>query len=116
MGVNVINCLNTGIFAGNKLFTHMLLKKQGISTPFATVSFSKEAALESLEKHGYPQIIKPTVGSWGRMVSKINDNDSAEGILETRDGMTEEEAVEFFEFNIAGAYVGEYTPIYMYEE
>ena len=38
------------------------------------------------------------------------------GILETRDGMTEEEAVEFFEFNIAGAYVGEYTPIYMYEE
>ncbi|MCH8859832.1 MAG: lysine biosynthesis protein LysX [Thaumarchaeota archaeon] len=87
MGVNVINCLNTGIFAGNKLFTHMLLKKQGISTPFATVSFSKEAALESLEKHGYPQIIKPTVGSWGRMVSKINDSDSAEGIIETREKM-----------------------------
>jgi [lysine-biosynthesis-protein LysW]--L-2-aminoadipate ligase len=87
MGVNVINCLNTGIFAGNKLFTHMLLKKQKISTPFATVSFSKEAALESLEKHGYPQIIKPTVGSWGRMVSKINDEDSAEGIIESREKM-----------------------------
>ena len=87
MGVNVINCLNTGIFAGNKLFTHMLLKKQKISTPFATVSFSKEAALESLEKHGYPQIIKPTVGSWGRMVSKINDTDSAEGIIESREKM-----------------------------
>jgi [lysine-biosynthesis-protein LysW]---L-2-aminoadipate ligase len=87
MGVNVINCLNTGIFAGNKLFTHMLLKKQGIPTPFATVSFSKEAALESLEKHGYPQIIKPTVGSWGRMVSKINDTDSAEGIIESREKM-----------------------------
>jgi len=87
MGVNVINCLNTGIFAGNKLFTHMLLKKQGIPTPFATVSFSKEAALESLEKHGYPQIIKPTVGSWGRMVSKINDADSAEGIIESREKM-----------------------------
>ncbi|MFB5631015.1 MAG: lysine biosynthesis protein LysX [Nitrosopumilaceae archaeon] len=87
MGVNVINCLNTGIFAGNKLFTHMLLKKQGIPTPFATVSFSKEAALESLEKHGYPKIIKPTVGSWGRMVSKINDSDSAEGIIESREKM-----------------------------
>jgi [lysine-biosynthesis-protein LysW]--L-2-aminoadipate ligase len=87
MGVNVINCLNTGIFAGNKLFTHMLLKKQKISTPFATVSFSKEAALESLEKHGYPQIIKPTIGSWGRMVSKINDTDSAEGIIESREKM-----------------------------
>jgi hypothetical protein len=33
-----------------------------------------------------------------------------------RDGMTHEEAIEFFDFNIAGAYVGEYTPIYMYEE
>jgi len=87
MGVNVINCLNTGIFAGNKLFTHMLLKKHGVPTPFATVSFSKEAALESLEKHGYPQIIKPTVGSWGRMVSKINDADSAEGIIESREKM-----------------------------
>lgn len=87
MGVNVINCLNTGIFAGNKLFTHMLLKKHGIATPFATVSFSKEAALESLEKHGYPKIIKPTVGSWGRMVSRINDSDSAEGIIESREKM-----------------------------
>jgi [lysine-biosynthesis-protein LysW]---L-2-aminoadipate ligase len=87
MGVNVINCLNTGIFAGNKLFTHMLLKKQGIATPFATVSFSKDAALETLEKNGYPQVIKPTVGSWGRMVSKINDGDSAEGIIETREKM-----------------------------
>lgn len=31
-------------------------------------------------------------------------------------GMTQEEAIEFFDFNIAGAFVGEYTPIYMYEE
>ena len=40
-------------------------------------------------------------------------------IIETlieRDGMTEEEAREFFSFNIDGAYVGEYTPIYIYEE
>ena len=38
------------------------------------------------------------------------------GTLMERDGMTYEEAYEFFDFNIAGAYVGEYTPIYMYEE
>ncbi len=87
MGVNVINCLNTGIFAGNKLFTHMLLKKNDVPTPFATVSFSKESALETLEKQGYPKIIKPTVGSWGRMVSKLNDADSAEGIIESREKM-----------------------------
>jgi|TARA_R110001592_G_scaffold130031_2_gene342996 hypothetical protein len=36
--------------------------------------------------------------------------------LMERDGMTYEEAMEFFDFNILGSYVGEYTPIYMYEE
>jgi [lysine-biosynthesis-protein LysW]---L-2-aminoadipate ligase len=87
MGVNVINCLKTGVFAGNKLYTHMLLKKHGVPTPFASVAFSKEAALESLEKNGYPKVIKPTVGSWGRMISKINDKESAEGIIESREKM-----------------------------
>ena len=41
--------------------------------------------------------------------------DAIIGRLMQRDGMTQEEAIEFFDFNIAGAYVGEYTPIYMYE-
>lgn len=87
LGVKVINCLNTGVFAGNKLFTHMLLKKFGVPTPYATVAFSKEAALETLDKQGYPKVIKPTVGSWGRLISKLNDRDSAEGIIESRENM-----------------------------
>ena len=87
LGARVINCLNTGLLAGNKLFTHMLLQKAGIPTPEATIAFSKESAIESLEKNGYPKIIKPTVGSWGRMVSKLNDKDSAEGIIESRESM-----------------------------
>ena len=87
LGARVINCLNTGLLAGNKLFTHMLLQKAGIVTPDATIAFSKEAAMEVLEKNGYPKIIKPTVGSWGRMVSKLNDRDSAEGIIESRESM-----------------------------
>lgn len=87
LGARVINCLNTGLLAGNKLFTHMLLQKAGIPTPEATIAFSKESAIESLEKNGYPKIIKPTVGSWGRMVSKLNDKDSAEGVIESRESM-----------------------------
>ena len=86
-GVNVINCLNTSIFAGNKLFTHMLLQKQGILTPFSAVAFSEEAALEALEKNGYPMVLKPTVGSWGRMIALLKDRDSAEGIMESRERM-----------------------------
>ena len=87
LGVKVINCLNTGVFAGNKLFTHMLLKKFGVPTPDATVAFSKDAALQALETQGYPKVIKPTVGSWGRLISKLNDKDSAEGIIESRENM-----------------------------
>ncbi len=96
-GVRVVNCLNTGIFAGNKLFTHMLLQKSGVPTPNATVAFSKDAAMESLDKNGFPKIIKPTVGSWGRMVSKINDMDSAEGIIEGREAMYPIHQIHFLE-------------------
>ena len=86
-GVNVINCLNTSIFAGNKLFTHMLLVKHGIPTPFSAVAFSQDTALDILEKRGYPMVLKPTVGSWGRMIALLKDRDSAEGIMETRERM-----------------------------
>jgi len=96
-GTKVVNCLNTGIFAGNKLFTHMLLQKAGVSTPDATVAFSKDSALEALEKNGFPKIIKPTVGSWGRMVSKINDMDAAEGIIDGREAMYPIHQVHFLE-------------------
>ncbi|MEX0763826.1 MAG: lysine biosynthesis protein LysX [Nitrosopumilaceae archaeon] len=86
-GINVINCLNTSIFAGNKLFTHMLLQKNGIPTPFSTVAFSEESALAALESQGYPMVLKPTVGSWGRLIALLKDRDSAEGIMESRERM-----------------------------
>ena len=54
-GTKVVNCLNTGIFAGNKLFTHMLLQKAGVPTPDATIAFSNDSALEALEKHCFPK-------------------------------------------------------------
>jgi [lysine-biosynthesis-protein LysW]--L-2-aminoadipate ligase len=87
IGVNVINSLNTSILAGNKLFTHMLLMKNNIPTPFSAVAFSEEAALEFLDKRGYPMVLKPTVGSWGRMIALLKDRDAAEGIMETREKM-----------------------------
>lgn len=87
LGVKVINCLNTGIFAGNKLYSHMLLRKHDVPTPAASVAFSKDVALQLMDKEGYPRIIKPTVGSWGRLISKLNDKDAAEGIMDYREKM-----------------------------
>ena len=87
LGANVINCLQTGILAGNKLFTHMLLRKAGVPTPRAAIAFSKDAALEHIRDTGLPAVLKPTVGSWGRLVSKITNMDAAEGIIEGRESM-----------------------------
>ena len=41
------------------------------------------------------------------------DYDACLDVLMKRDGMSEEEAREFFEFNTLGAYVGENTPIFV---
>lgn len=49
----------------------------------------------------------------GRVIYSVNM--IIEGLIEDSE-MTYEDAVEFFDFNIAGAYVGEYTPIFMYED
>lgn len=86
-GARVINPHLTGVLAGNKLYAHMLLKKAGVPVPRATVSFSRDAALRALDDVGYPAVIKPTVGSWGRMISKLNDPEAAGAILESRERM-----------------------------
>jgi [lysine-biosynthesis-protein LysW]--L-2-aminoadipate ligase len=87
MGANVINNLYCGVYAGNKLFTHTLLRNAGIETPYVSVAFSKDSALDALDKIGYPKVIKPTVGSWGRMVQRLNNREAAEGIIEEREKM-----------------------------
>jgi hypothetical protein len=43
----------------------------------------------------------------------VYDSQKIVDILVERDGMDREEAWEYFEFNILGAYVGEPTPMYL---
>jgi [lysine-biosynthesis-protein LysW]--L-2-aminoadipate ligase len=53
-----------------------------VPVPPNMVAFTPEAAMEAIEKLGYPVVLKPCIGSWGRLLSKINDRDAAEAILE----------------------------------
>ena len=92
LGASVINPLNTSIVCGNKLFTHMKLKNAGIKTPKVITTFSYEAALSALDVFGYPTIIKPTIGSWGRLIALLKDKDAAKAVIEDRQHM-------FFDFN-----------------
>jgi [lysine-biosynthesis-protein LysW]--L-2-aminoadipate ligase len=59
----------------------MALIEHDIPTPRTVVALSVEAALRAIEEMGYPVVLKPAVGSWGRLLSKVNDRDTAEAIL-----------------------------------
>lgn len=84
LGAKVINSLHTATSCGNKLFTHMELQKAGIKTPRAISAFSEESAIAGLGDLGYPAVIKPTIGSWGRLVALVRDKDAAKAVVEDR--------------------------------
>ena len=84
LDVPVINSFEIANTCGNKMITSMLLKKNNIPTPKTYFSFSAESAMEHFEKVGYPLVIKPIIGSWGRSVMPIKDKDTADAIIENR--------------------------------
>ena len=85
MDVSVLNKLDVASTCGNKMFMTLLLKKHNIPTPKTYFSFSSESAAKNLEKVGYPLVIKPVIGSWGRGVMPIKDKDTMDAVFEIRD-------------------------------
>src|SRR5258706_14005114 len=68
------------------LLTPMRLVRDKVPTPKTRIAFTPESALEAVEQIGYPAVMKPLIGSWGRLVSKGNDRERAEAIVEHKDG------------------------------
>lgn len=85
LDVPIFNNLEVATNCGNKLLTSLLLKKHNVPTPKTHFSFSPEAAIETLEKYGYPLVIKPIVGSWGRGVILLKDREVTDAIIEVRE-------------------------------
>ena len=81
-GVPTVNTAVVAEICGDKLTTSAMLSRAGVPQPRNVVAFSPEAALEAIEAFGYPVVLKPVVGSWGRLLAKINDRDAAEAVLE----------------------------------
>ncbi len=84
-GVSTVNTYETAEVCGNKLLTTMRLVRDRVPTPRTRIAFTPESALEAVEQIGYPAVMKPLIGSWGRLVSKVNDRESAEAIVEHKD-------------------------------
>ena len=85
MDVTAINKYDVANICGNKMIMTLCLKKNNVPTPKTYFSFSSESAFENLEKVGYPLVIKPLIGSWGRGVMPLKDKDAAEAVMEIRD-------------------------------
>lgn len=85
LDVPVINKFEVASNCGNKLIMSLRLKKNNVPTPKTYFSFSADAAKENLEKVGFPLVLKPVIGSWGRGVMPLKDKDTAEAMFELRE-------------------------------
>jgi len=83
-GVRCVNPARVIEVASDKLASSLELEAAGVPTPRVRVATSPGAALEAIERMGYPAVLKPTVGSWGRLIARVNDRDAAEAVLEHR--------------------------------
>jgi len=81
-GVPVVNKSGMARTCGDKVETSLALAEAGVRTPDTRVAFTPEAALEAVESMGYPVVVKPVVGSWARLLAKVNDRDAAEAVFE----------------------------------
>jgi [lysine-biosynthesis-protein LysW]--L-2-aminoadipate ligase len=84
-GIPTVNRWDVVSICGNKLETSSALVRDNIPSPGCKIAFTPEAALAAIEELGYPVVLKPAVGSWGRLLSKVNDREAAEAILEHKD-------------------------------
>lgn len=81
-GVPTVNSYDVANTCGDKLLTSAALVEAGIPTPRTILAFTPESALDAIEELGYPVVMKPAVGSWGRLLARVNDRDAAEALLE----------------------------------
>ncbi len=77
-----VNSYKVVNICGDKILTSVALMNHNVPQPEVRVAFTEKSALQLIEDMGYPVVLKPLVGSWGRLISKVNDRDAAESILE----------------------------------
>jgi len=81
-GVKVVNSPQVAERCGDKYVTSQILVKNGIPTPRVLMAFDEESALAAVEAMGYPCVLKPVVGSWGRLLAKVDNRHAAESLIE----------------------------------
>ncbi len=83
-GVATINNYATASVCADKLLTTLALARNHVPQPGARVAFTPESAMQAIATIGYPAVLKPVTGSWGRLLARVADTNSAEAIIEHR--------------------------------
>ncbi|MGW8555977.1 RimK family alpha-L-glutamate ligase [Streptomyces tubercidicus] len=81
-GAKVVNSAASTTLCGDKWLTSVALQRRGLPTPRTALAMTPDAALTALEEIGYPAVIKPLVGSWGRLVTPVDNPRIAATVLE----------------------------------
>ena len=81
-GVTVVNSPEVAERCGDKYVTSQILTREKIPTPRVFMAFDEESALQAVEAMGYPCVLKPVVGSWGRLLAKVENRSMAESLIE----------------------------------
>jgi [lysine-biosynthesis-protein LysW]--L-2-aminoadipate ligase len=84
-GISAINSYQTASTCADKFQTTLALTKAGVPQPRARTAFDPDSALQAIQALGYPAVLKPVTGSWGRLLAKVNDKETAEAIIEHRE-------------------------------
>lgn len=86
-GIPVINPYEVIRDCGDKLLTTLRLSKSGLPIPKTAIAFDRSAVIELAKELGYPLVIKPVHGSWGRMIARALDEQSLHDIMDFRENM-----------------------------
>ena len=123
-GVPTVNSYEVALTCGDKINTTTALAAAGVPSPRTLIAFTPESALRAIESIGYPVVLKPAVGSWGRLLAKISDREAAEALLEHKETLGSYQHAIFYvqEFvkkparDIRSFVVGEKTICAIYRE
>jgi [lysine-biosynthesis-protein LysW]---L-2-aminoadipate ligase len=83
-GLPTLNTSRVVNLCGDKLLTTLALREHGVPTPRVLVGLVPQTALAALDRFGYPAVVKPLNGSWGRLAARLGDHEQAEAVLEHR--------------------------------
>lgn len=86
-GIPSVNTYEVAARCGDKAETSLLLAKAGVPTPKTRVAFTPEAALRACRELGYPVVLKPTMGSWARLLAKVDNDEQADMVIEHKEAL-----------------------------